>query len=317
MKIVITGAAGAVGSHVAEALLKEGHLVRGIDSFSPYYSRALKQITADDITKKGVQFIEADLLTADLDYLLNETDVIYHFAAQPGLSSTVPFSDYLQNNVVATHRLLEAAHRRKVKLFVYISTSSVYGKQASGDETTLPKPTSFYGVTKLAGEELALSYSREGKVPATSLRLFSVYGERERPEKLYHKLIRSIERGEEFPLYEGSEKHVRSYTYVGDAVQGCLTVLKHQDKVIGEVFNIGSDKTITTGEGIAIVERLMGKKAKIVYKPARQGDQLETSANIEKAKRVLGYAPTTPPEEGLAREIAWYRVKIRPHEPAL
>ncbi len=312
MKILVTGAAGAIGSHVAEALVKEGHTVRGIDSFSPYYARALKDITVEDITKTGVQFVATDLVADDLDYVVEGADVIYHFAAQPGISAATPFSEYLNNNVLATHRLLEAAHRAQVKLFVNISTSSVYGKQASGDETSELKPASYYGVTKLAAEQLALAYARDGKVPAVSLRLFSVYGERERPEKLYHKLIRSIELGEEFPLHEGSEKHVRSYTHVEDAVRGCLAVLNHMDKVAGEIFNIGSDKTITTGEGIAIVERLMEKKARIAYKPARVGDQLETSANIQKARKVLGYDPKITPEEGLARQIAWYREKIHP-----
>ncbi len=312
MNILVTGAAGAVGSHVAEALIKKGHAVRGMDSFSSYYDRTLKDITAEDIKAAGVQFVEADLTNADLDYYVAGADIIYHFAAQPGISATTPFEDYLKNNVIATHTLLEAAHRAGVKLFVYISTSSVYGKQAAGDETSELKPASYYGVTKLAGEQLALAYSRDKKVPATALRLFSVYGERERPEKLYHKLIRSIEKGEEFPLHEGSEKHIRSYTHVEDIVKACLAVLEHQDKVVNEIFNIGNDKTITTGEGIAIVERLMGKKARIAYQPPRPGDQLETSANIAKARKVLGYNPTISPEEGLARQIVWYREKIHP-----
>jgi len=312
MNILVTGVAGAIGSHVAEALIKEGHAVRGIDSFAPYYDRVLKDITVGDITASGVQFVSADLVTDDMDYYMQGADVVYHFAAQPGISAKTSFEEYLKNNVVATHRLLEAAHKAQVKLFVYISTSSVYGTQASGDETSELKPASYYGVTKLAGEQLALAYSRDKKVPVTSLRLFSVYGERERPEKLYHKLIRSIEKGEEFPLHEGSEKHVRSFTHVEDIVKGCLAVLRNQEKVVGEIFNIGNDTTITTGEGIAIVERLMGKKANLVRFPARAGDQLETSANIAKARRVLGYDPKITPEEGLARQIAWYREKIHP-----
>jgi nucleoside-diphosphate-sugar epimerase len=142
------------------------------------------------------------------------------------------------------------------------------------------------------------------------LRLFSVYGERERPEKLYHKLIRSILAHEEFPLHEGSELHVRSYTHVADAVDAALLALKHKDKVVGEIFNIGSDSTITTGEGIRIIETLIGEKAKIISTPKRRGDQLETSAHIEKARRILGYAPSISPKEGLARQVAWYKNKV-------
>lgn len=311
MNILITGAAGAVGSHVAEALKKEGHNVRGIDSFSPYYSRVLKEINVADIKNSGVQFFEANLAYDHIDPYLEGADVVYHFAAQPGISAKTPFEDYLTNNIVATHKLLEAAKRAgTVKLFVYISTSSIYGKRADGDETVEPKPASFYGVTKLAGEQLALAYERDFGLPVAVLRLFSVYGERERPEKLYHKFIASVLHQKPFTLYEGSEAHVRSYTHVSDIVEGCLLVLKHMEKVVGEIFNLGTDKTITTGEGIKIVEEILGEKAIINRVPARAGDQLETSANIKKAREVLGYNPRVEPREGLARQVAWYKEKI-------
>ena len=221
MKILVTGAAGAIGSHVAEALVREGHEVLGIDSLTPYYARELKEINISDIKKSGVDFSIVDLVTDDLASHVADVDVIYHFAAQPGISAAVPFADYLNNNIVATERLLQAVkHAGTAKLFVHISTSSVYGKYAAGDETVEPKPTSYYGVTKLAAEQLALSYHREEELPVVVLRLFSVYGERERPEKLYHKFIKHVLNGEPFPLHEGSEDHVRSYTYVSDIVAG-------------------------------------------------------------------------------------------------
>lgn len=311
MNILITGAAGAIGSHVAEALVKEGHNVRGIDSFSPYYARTLKEINIEDIKAAGVQFFEANLAYDHLDLYLEGAEVIYHFAAQPGISAKTPFEDYLTNNIIATQKLLEAAKRAgTVKLFVHASTSSIYGKQASGDETTEPKPASYYGVTKLAAEQLALSYHRDQNLPVTVLRLFSVYGERERPDKLYHKLISYVLTKKPFPLYEGSQHHVRSYTHVADIVEGCLLVLNNKEKAVGQIFNLGTDKTITTGEGIAIVEEILGEKAIIKSLPKRPGDQLETAANIAKARHVLGYDPKISPEEGLKRQVAWYKEKI-------
>lgn len=311
MNILVTGAAGAIGSHVAEALAKAGHNVRGIDSFSPYYSRTLKDINVADIIQAGVQFFETNLAYDHLDPYIEGADIIYHFAAQPGISAKTPFEDYLTNNITATHKLLEATKRAgTLKLFVHASTSSVYGKQVSGDEQLEPKPTSYYGVTKLTAEQLALSYHREQQMPVTVLRFFSVYGERERPDKLYHKFIRSVLKREPFPLYEGSEHHVRSYTHIQDIVDGCLLVLDNKDAVVGEIFNLGTDKTITTGEGIAILEKILDQKGMIVRLPKRPGDQLETMANIAKARRVLGYDPKIKPEEGLARQVAWYRAKI-------
>ncbi len=191
-----------------------------------------------------------------------------------------------------------------------ISTSSIYGARADSDETVEPRPTSYYGVTKLAAEQLALSYWRERGLPVSVLRLFSVYGERERPEKLYHKLIRNILNDEPFTLHEGSELHRRSYTHVSDVVQACLQVLQKMEIARGEIFNIGGGKIITTAEGIALIENILGKKAIIKKVPKRPGDQLETSAQIDKARRLLGYKPMMQPEEGLRLQVQWYKEKL-------
>ena len=244
----------------------------------------------------------------ELGAAVADVDVVFHSAAQPGLSAVCSFGTYARNNLTATYRLLEAANQApSLRGFVNISTSSVYGAFATGDESTEPKPTSYYGVTKLAAEQLALSYQRTRGLPACSLRLFSVYGPRERPEKLYSKLIRAIFEDRGFPLYEGSEHHLRSYTYVGDIVDGFVAVLDNLDRCVGEILNLGTDSTITTGEGIAIVEEIIGKSARIVQVPKRAGDQIRTEANIEKARALLGYNPATMPREGLAAQVAWYR----------
>jgi nucleoside-diphosphate-sugar epimerase len=165
-------------------------------------------------------------------------------------------------------------------------------------------------VTKLAAEQLVLAYQRDRGLPACSLRLFSVYGPRERPDKLYPKLIRALCEDGEFPLFEGSEHHARSFTYVGDVIDAMVSLIAHQQRVIGEIFNIGSDREHTTGEAIKAVEAIFGKPVKIARKPRRPGDQTRTSANIEKARRVLGYEPRTDLRAGLEQAVQWYKTEI-------
>lgn len=310
-KCLVTGAAGFIGSHLAERLLMLGHQVVGIDCLTDYYTRAQKMLNMDQVSEKGAAMLPLDLAEDDLDAALDGVDVIYHAAAQPGISASTPFEAYLRNNMVATHRLLDAAKQSaSLTGFINISTSSVYGADATSDEETEPKPTSYYGVTKLAAEQLVMAAAREEKFPACSMRLFSVYGPRERPEKLYPRLIGSILNDKSFPLYAGSEAHLRSYTYVGDIVDGLVSLLDKLDDIQGEIFNIGTDVAITTGEGIQIVEEIIGKKAKIDHKPKRPGDQLKTHANIDKARRVLGYDPGTTAQKGLEKEVEWYRDHI-------
>lgn len=307
MKVLVTGAAGFIGSHLAEHLADLGHEVIGVDCFTDYYSTRLKKINAEDVKAKGVPVLRLDLAEDDLTSAVQGVQFIYHSAAQPGISAKVPFETYVRNNIMATYRLLEAVkNASSLKLFVNIATSSIYGYYATEKEDATPKPTSFYGVTKLAAEQLALSYYREYGLPALSLRLFSVYGERERPDKLFPKLIESILEDREFPLYEGSEDHSRAFTYVGDAIKGLLLILRNMDTCVGEIINIGSDKEVKTVEAMRTVESILGKKAKFVSKPQRVGDQLQTCANINKARRILGYEPETRIEEGLRSEVEWY-----------
>ncbi|MEK7614390.1 MAG: NAD-dependent epimerase/dehydratase family protein [Patescibacteria group bacterium] len=311
MKILVTGVAGAIGSHVAERLAQMGHDVVGVDSLTDYYHRAIKETNLSDVRESGVKVFLSDLSVDDISETMPDIEVIYHFAAQPGISASTGFDLYIKNNIIATHRLLEKAMELSaLKVFVHISTSSVYGARAQGDETTEPKPTSYYGVTKLAAEQLAMSYHRELNLPVTVLRLFSVYGERERPEKLYHKLIKSILEEKTFPLHEGSEHHIRSYTHIEDIVDACVLVLDNFDKAIGEIFNIGNDKTITTGEGISVLEEILGKKANLVIMPRRTGDQTETAANIKKAREIFGYNPKINISEGLSRQVKWHKDKL-------
>ncbi len=306
MRILVTGAAGFIGTHLALGLAHRGHCVVGLDCLTDYYSPAIKELNAAHLADAGIPLHRLDLANDDLSLATADVEVVFHLAAQPGLS-TESFLTYERNNVVATHRLLSAlAQTTALRAFMFISTSSVYGANATTTEVAEPRPISPYGVTKLAAEQLVLSLHRSRGFPACSFRLFSVYGPRERPDKLFPTLILSMLNDAEFPLFSGSEHHVRSFTYVGDIVRGLISSLGHLDACIGEVFNLGLDSAMTTAEGIRIVEEIMGRKARIAVRPARPGDQAVTTANIAKARRVLDYHPNTHAREGLAQTVRWF-----------
>lgn len=309
MKIVVTGIAGFIGSHTAERLLTMGHEVIGVDNFSPYYSLELKTMNAEAVKSKGASIITLDLRDENLgEQLPHDIDYIFHFAAQPGISQTSTFEDYFTNNIIATKNLIDYALAcPNLKLFVNIGTSSIYGLEATYPEHISPKPASHYGVTKLAAEQLVLQKSREQQMKGCSLRLYSVIGPRERPEKMYTKLIALGLKDEAFPLFEGSDKHLRSFTYVGDIVDGVVSVIGNEDKVDGEVINLGTEVEHTTQEGIEAVEEVIGKSIKIDIKPKRAGDQTRTKANIDKARELLNYNPQTSLLDSVRYQVEWYK----------
>lgn len=310
MKILVTGAAGFIGSHTAERLFQMGHEVVGLDNFSPYYSEELKQINAGELREKGIQLLECDLREPiSFKLLPKDFDVVIHFAAHPGISNTSSFEDYLTNNVVATKNLLDFADTCKIKpYFINIATSSIYGSEATFDETKAPQPTSFYGVTKLAAEQLVLAKARLNQLQGCSLRLYSVYGPRERPDKLYTKLIACGLKNEEFPLYPGSLEHLRSFTYVQDIVDGIVSVFDHFDTCNGEIVNLGTEEENTTQAGIQVVEELLGKTIHMKHlTSSRTGDQLRTRAVIDKARKLLNYNPQTSLKTGLQHQVDWYK----------
>ena len=309
MTILVTGAAGFIGSHTAERLLGLGHEVICIDNFNTYYDIYLKKLNAKTVEEKGGTFVVMDLRN-DEDYkkLPCSVDYIFHFAAQPGISSTSTFEDYFTNNVIATKNLIDyALSCEGLQLFVNIGTSSIYGLEATFTEDIAPKPASHYGVTKLAAEQLVLQKSREQQMKACSLRLYSVIGPRERPEKMYTKLIANGLNNEAFPLYNGSDKHLRSFTYVGDIVDGIVSVVGNEEKVDGEVINLGTEVEHTTQEGIDAVAEVLGKEIKIDVVPKRAGDQNRTKANIDKARKLLNYNPQTSLLDSIKSQVAWYK----------
>ena len=312
MRILVTGAAGFIASHLCEKLHDLGHEVVGLDNFNDYYSSALKRLNASDLKANGIEVIEIDLNDNLQTVFQKPYDYIYHLAAQPGISAETPLSDYVTNNIFATQNLLDAVQEcnPNLKSFINIATSSVYGLVANVDENVPAKPISFYGSTKLAAEQLVLGLQRLGKMNACSIRLYSVYGPRERPEKLYTKLIENLHADKPFPLFEGSIKHERSFTYVGDIVDGLAAIIGKEDIVNGEIINLGTDEVHTTQEGINLVEAIMNKTLIIDHKPARKGDQEKTSAVIDKARKLLGYQPKVTFKKGLEQQVQWYLDKF-------
>ena len=308
-KILVTGAAGFIGSHAAERFLDLGHDVIGVDNFNDYYDVNLKNLNAKIIEDKGGLIIRKDLIDTDLsDFLPRDINYIFHFAAQPGIQANSTFEDYLINNIIATKNLIDySLLLSELKLFVNISTSSIYGLEATFTEDKSPNPASHYGVTKLAGEQLVLQKSREKLMDSCSLRLYSVYGPRERPEKMYSKLIACGFNNEVFPLFEGSEEHLRSFTFIDDIIDGVVSVIDNKDTVIGEIINLGTEIEHSTKEGINTVETVLGKKIIIKKVPKRAGDQLRTRANIDKAKFLLNYSPKTTLLEGVKKQVEWYK----------
>lgn len=309
MKILVTGAAGFIGSHLSERLHAMGHEVIGVDNYSPYYDIDLKNRNARVLKDKGISIIDLDINSYELaEHMPSHLDFVFHLAAHPGISDASTFDNYFSNNFLGTQRLIEFVESfEKQPYFVNIATSSIYGLEATYSETTPPKPASWYGVTKLAAEQLVLAKVRENKLKGTSLRLFSVYGPRERPDKLYTRLIDCALNNTHFPLFEGSEKHLRSFTYVGDIIDGMVSVIGKEDVCNGEIFNLGTEKESTTAKGIATVEGILETHIKKEIKPPRAGDQSRTKANIDKARELLDYNPQTTLEEGLQQQVKWYK----------
>ncbi|MHB1421830.1 MAG: NAD-dependent epimerase/dehydratase family protein [Gemmataceae bacterium] len=310
MKCLVTGAAGFIGSHLCDHLLRSNHTVVGIDAFIPYYPRAAKEANlAPFRSHPGFSFHPLDLRGDPLGEALSDIEAIFHLAAMPGLAfSWTDFEFYQRCNIFGTQRLLEAAREQpKLRRFVYASTSSVYGRYGSGDETLPLRPISPYGVTKLAAENLCRAYADECGLPLVVLRYFSVYGPGQRPDMGYHRFIQALLAGQPV-VVNGDGLQSRGNTYVSDCVAATVAAL---EAPLGEIYNVGGGETANVWEILGKLEGIVGRRAVVRREPARRGDQRVTAADTTKIWRHLGWRPSVGLDEGLTRQVEWQRGSLR------
>ncbi|MCB0311001.1 MAG: NAD-dependent epimerase/dehydratase family protein [Bdellovibrionales bacterium] len=313
MRCLVTGAAGFIGSTLCERLMDEGHEVVGIDSFVDYYPREVKERNLLALRQSDrFRFIEADLVECQLDSLVEGIEWIFHQAAQAGVRASWGdyFASYVHNNVFATQKLLEALRKSdSVKKIVFASSSSIYGNAeiSPTSEDAIPAPVSPYGVTKLASEHLMSLYAVEAGLPTVSLRYFTVFGPRQRPDMAFNRFIRAAIKQDEITVY-GDGEQSRDFTYVGDVVEANLLAAKLGNS--GQVFNIGGGPHASVNQVLSILEQKLGKLS--VNRVKRQiGDARHTFADISLAEKFLGFKPQVNLEHGLENEIEWLERELQ------
>jgi UDP-glucuronate 4-epimerase len=305
VRYLVTGAAGFIGSQLAEALLAAGHEVIGLDAFTDYYDPERKRENAREL-----DVVEADLVTAHLDALLDGVDGVFHLAGQPGVRASFGpgFEDYVERNVRASGRVFEAAARHGVRV-VHASSSSVYGDAESYPtrEDALPRPISPYGVTKLCVEHLAYAHAQTTGLEAVGVRYFTVYGPRQRPDMAFTPLLEALAEGGTFRLF-GDGSASRSFTFVGDAVDATIAAMERGRA--GELYNVGGGEEATMSEAIALAEEIAGSSLAVERHGAAAGDVRRTRADVVKAERELGWRPATSLAEGLRAQWAWVAGRV-------
>jgi nucleoside-diphosphate-sugar epimerase len=307
LKALVTGAAGFIGSTLTDRLLECGADVIGIDSFTDYYPRPMKERNlAGARQHPRLRFIEARIQDADLRSLLSDRTHVFHLAAQAGVRKSWgrEFGVYTTNNIEATQTLLEAARHVDLDRFVYASSSSVYGDDVALPmrEDALPQPVSPYGVSKLAAEQLCHLYFANYGVPAVSLRYFTVYGPRQRPDMGFHKFLRAALRAEPISLY-GDGEQTRDFTFVADVVEASLAAAERG--VSGRVYNIGGGSRVSVNDVLEMIGRVSGRAPIVDRQPDQKGDMRHTYADTTRARADLGFAPAVGLEQGLTAEYRW------------
>jgi UDP-glucuronate 4-epimerase len=302
---LVTGCAGFIGSHLVEALLQRGDSVRGIDAFTDYYPRQLKEANLEQArAHERFVLVEADLAEAEVDKLVARSEGVFHLAAQPGVRGSwgESFSIYVRDNVLATQRIFEAAAKAG-KRVVLASSSSVYGNAESYPtrEDARPRPISPYGVTKLSSEHLAGAY-RELGLEVTGLRYFTVYGSRQRPDMAFARIIEALIRGDTFQVF-GTGKQSRDVTFVADAVAATLSAM--DSETTSAVYNVGGGSETSLLEAIEVLESLSGRQLDVEHVAAAAGDVERTAADTTRAGADLGWEPRTTLADGLAEQLAW------------
>lgn len=311
MRAVVTGAAGFIGSTLTDRLLADGHHVLGIDCFTDYYEPARKRANlASARSHQTFELAEVDLCTrVDLLGLLQGVEVVFHQAAQAGVRSSWSdhFEDYTSHNILATQRILDAARQAGVRRFVHASSSSVYGpaERYPTTESDILNPSTPYGVTKLAAEQLCSVYASQWSLPTVALRYFTVYGPRQRPDMATHRMIDAALAGKPFPLH-GDGHQRRDFTFVDDAVEACVRAATADVKP-GTTLNIAGGTSVEVRELMSIIERLTDMSVTIEQLDPTPGDPRETGGSIELARSLLGWEPQCSLEAGLEAQIAWQR----------
>ena len=309
MRVVVTGAAGFIGSHLTERLLAAGNEVVGIDCFTDYYERARKEKNLEPSRAHAkFSFQELDLVDADLGSVLEGAELVYHLAGQPGVRPSWGghFDQYVRDNVIATQRLLECLKGAPIQRLVFAGSSSVYGdaEMFPTKESALPRPVSPYGVTKLAAEHLTHLYTRNFDIPAVSVRYFTVYGPRQRPDMAFARFMQALSDGQVIEVY-GDGEQTREFTYVSDAVEG--TIRAAGADVVGQVFNLGGGSRVTVNHVLATLEEISSIKVRRTHLPAAPGDPRHTGASINLARERLGWEPRVSLREGLAKQWQWFQ----------
>jgi len=307
VRALVTGVAGFIGSHLTEALLMRGAEVTGVDCFTDYYARAIKESNLEvNAGRPGFRFVETPVQQADLAALLDGVTHVFHLAAQAGVRKSWgrDFTTYTINNVDVSQRLLEACVGRPLERVVYASSSSVYGDNASIPmrEDALPQPVSPYGVTKLAAEQLGYLYWVNHRVPVTSMRYFTVYGPRQRPDMAFHRFIKAALDDRPITLY-GDGEQTRDFTFVTDAVAATLSA--GERGVPGRAYNIGGGSRVSVNHVLELIGTIAGKRLSVVREAQQKGDMRDTYADTTLAKADLAFAPRVTLKEGLEAEYRW------------
>jgi UDP-glucose 4-epimerase len=307
MKALVTGVAGFIGSHLAATLLDRGATVVGVDCFTDYYPRPIKEANlAENAQREGFRFVEVRIQEADLAALLDGVTHVFHLAAQAGVRKSwgTDFRTYTDNNIDATQMLLEACAGRPLTRFVHASSSSIYGDASSVPmrEDALPRPISPYGVTKLSAEQLGYLYHVNHGVPAVAMRYFTVYGPRQRPDMAFHRFITAALKDRPITLY-GDGEQTRDFTFVSDAV--AATIAAGDRGVPGRAYNIGGGSRVSMNDVLKILERIAGHPLKVAREATQRGDMRDTFADTTLARRELGFEPRVSLEEGIEAEYRW------------
>ncbi|MEI2580252.1 NAD-dependent epimerase/dehydratase family protein [Scytonema sp. PRP1] len=311
MAIIVTGAAGFIGSHLVEVLLKQGQKVIGIDEFNDYYNPALKRKNIAHLhSSPNFQFIQGDIQLLDWQTLLADVEIVYHQAAQAGVRASwgQGFHAYTERNINATQVLLEAAKDAKhLKRLVFASTSSVYGDAETlpTHEGICPQPVSPYGITKLAAERLCGLYHKNFGVPFVALRYFTVYGPKQRPDMAFHKFFKSILRGQSISIY-GDGQQTRDFTFISDVIAANLAAAT-VPQAVGEIFNIGGGSRVPLTQVLNMMEEVVGRPIQRKHIETAMGDARHTAADVSKAQKILGYQPQVSLREGLTQEWRWVK----------